>query len=90
MVMTTDCEDTELAQGFMNFMTDPENAMVNSSYVGYTSPVKEVSAELAESDYEGVSAYQPNLTAEKNESFAYQELDIKEFYADLWTKVKSY
>lgn len=90
MVMTTDCEDTELAQEFMNFMTDPENAMVNSSYVGYTSPVKEVSTELARSDYEGVSAYQPNLTAEKNESFAYQELDIKEFYADLWTKVKSY
>lgn len=90
MVITNDCKDKELAEEFMNFMLDNENAMANSSYVGYTSPVKSVAEELSETEYEGVSAYTPNLTAEKNESFGYQELAIKEYYADLWTKVKSY
>ena len=90
MVMTTNCTDAELAESFMNFMLDPDVASRNSVFVGYTSPIKEVADELAGTEFEGISAYAPAFGAEKNEVFGYQELKLKQYIADLWTKVKAY
>ena len=67
-----------------------ENALANSSYVGYTSPNKYVSDELELTEYEGNEAYAPEFGYEKNEAFRYQETVIKALFADLWTKVKAY
>ena len=90
MVMTTNCTDAELAESFMNFMLDPDVASRNSVFVGYTSPIKEVADELAETEFEGISAYVPVFGGAKNEVFRYQELKLKQYIADLWTKVKAY
>lgn len=39
MVMTRDCENTELAYEFMDFMLRDDVAYRNTQYVGYSSPV---------------------------------------------------
>jgi spermidine/putrescine transport system permease protein len=90
MVITKECGDSDLAHAFMDFMLEPENAYKNSEYVGYTSPILSVANELAMGEYEGISAYTPDFDGEKNEVFRYQEPEIKEMFADLWTKVKAY
>ena len=90
MVMTKDCRDEELAEAFMNYMLDPEVAERNSVFVGYTSPVSCVADTLAATEFEGISAYVPNFGAPKNEAFGYQEMKLKQHFADLWTKVKAY
>ncbi len=90
MVITNSCKDTDLAYEWINFMLDEDNAYDNSSYVGYTSPVKSVADELAETEYEDNEAYAPTFGYKKNEVFRYQQTNIKQIYADLWTKVKAY
>ncbi len=90
MVMTKDCKDKKLAEKFMNFMISDENALANSTYVGYTSPVKKVADKLSKGDFKGISAYTPDFGGSNNESFCYQDTKLKQYFADLWTKVKAY
>ena len=90
MVITKDCEDEELAHEYIDYMLSYDAAYANSAYVGYSSPITEVSNELSEEDYEGIDAYVPDFGYELNESFRYQETSIKQYFADLWTKVKAY
>ena len=89
-VITSYCNDTDLAHKYIDFMLREDIALANGSYVGYTSPVKSVKDELASSDFEGIDAYLPEFGKPKNEVFMYQDMKIKEHFADLWTKVKAY
>lgn len=89
MVITSDCTETELAHEYINFMLDAEHAYANTIEVGYTSPIVEARNRAAENDFAGVSAYLPETAGEDNEVFRYQEQKIKEYFADLWTKVKA-
>ena len=90
MVITKSCRDDDLAYRFISFMYEYDNALANSTYVGYTSPLKDVADELAETEYEGISSYTPGFGKEKNEVFRYQDSKLKSKFADLWTKVKAY
>lgn len=90
MVITKDCENTDLAHSFIDFMLNPENAVKNSETVGYTSSVKSVYDELKSTIYDGVSAYIPRENYEKDEFFRYQDSETKKYCAELWTKVKSH
>lgn len=89
MVITSDCTEIELAHNYINFMLDAEHAYANTIEVGYTSPVVEARTRAAEQDFAGNSAYLPETAGENNEVFRYQEQDIREYFADLWTKVKA-
>lgn len=89
MVVTKDCENTDLAHEFINFMLDEDAALQNTEEVGYSSPVKTVFEEMQSTIYEGISAYVPDTDNPNNEVFRYQEPEIKKIYADLWTKVKA-
>ena len=90
MVIMKSCEKLELAHKFIDFMLEVEHATVNSAFVGYTSPVTGAYQNMIETDYKGISSYTPKLGNEKNESFIYQSAEIKQYFADLWTKVKAY
>lgn len=63
--------------------------MDNSSYVGYTSPNKEVMDELSGEggDYEGINAYIPRSGNDNDEVFKYDE-NTRAIIADLWSRVK--
>lgn len=90
MVITKDCEKTELAHQFINFMLDEENATANTEEVGYSSPVVAAYEEMRNGYYEGIDAYVPRVAFPLDEVFAYQTPEVKKYFADLWTKVKAY
>lgn len=89
MVITKDCSETDLAHAFINFMLDEENALSNTEEVGYTSTVTSAFEAMKEGTYKGIDSYIPEDTNPKNEIFAYQKPQIKQKYAELWTKVKA-
>lgn len=89
MVITSDCTEVELAHAYINFMLDADHAYANTAEVGYTSPVVEARSRAAEEDFAGIDAYLPSTVVGKNEVFRYQERDIKEYFSELWTKVKA-
>jgi ABC-type spermidine/putrescine transport system, permease component II len=89
-VITDNCQDVKLAHEYIDFMLREDVATANGIFVGYTSPVKAVKDELAENEFGGIDAYLPEFGRPQNEVFKYQDMKLKEHYADLWTKVKAY
>ncbi len=89
MVIPANAENPELAHAFMNFISRYENAMDNSSYVGYTSPNEEVMLELSSEggDFEGINAYIPRIDNENDEVFVYNA-ETRKTIGNLWSKVK--
>ncbi len=90
MVLTKECTDTELAESFMDYMLEYDNVYDNSIFVGYTTPVTKVMEDLKETEFKDINAYVPVFGAPNNEVFRYQDKEIKEYYSDLWTKIKAY
>lgn len=89
MVIPKNAKNPKLANEFICYITSYDAAMDNSSYVGYTSPNKEVTEELGGKggDYDGINAYTPRAGYDKDEVFQYDETTRK-IIADLWSRVK--
>lgn len=89
MVIPKNAKNVELAHEFINFVSEYEGAMDNSSFVGYTSPNEEVMLEMSQEggEYEGINAYLPRTGYEKDEVFQYDE-DTRKIIANLFAKVK--
>ena len=89
MVIPKNAKNPKLANEFIRYITSYEAAMDNSSYVGYTSPNKEVTNELGGKGgtYEGINAYTPRSGYSKDEVFEYNETTRKTI-ADLWSRIK--
>ncbi len=89
MVIPKNAKNPKLANEFIRYITSYDAAMDNSSYVGYTSPNKEVMEELGGKggDYDGINAYTPRAGYDKDEVFQYDEITRK-VIADLWSRVK--
>ena len=89
MVIPANAESPELAHEFINFISSYENAYDNSSYVGYTSPNKDVMADLSQEggDFNGISAYVPRVDNENDEVFVYNE-ETRKIISNMWSKVK--
>ena len=90
MVIMNSTSQSELAHKFIDFMLDVEHAVANSVEVGYTSPVTEAYEIMRTTEYAGITSYTPDMGNEYNEIFRYQTAEIKQYFADLWTKVKAY
>lgn len=89
MVIPANAENPELAQEFMNFVSQYDLAYDNSSYVGYTSPVQEVMDDIygPDGDYEGINSYMPRIDNENDEVFVYNE-ETRKIISNYWSKVK--
>ncbi len=89
MVIPKNAKNKELAHEFINFVSSYDGAMDNSSYVGYTSPNKEVVDELygKGGDFEGIEAYIPRTDNPNDEVFKYNE-KTRKIISTLWSKVK--
>lgn len=89
MVIPKNAKNVELAHEFINFVSEYEGAMDNSSFVGYSSPNEEVMLEMSQEggEYEGINAYLPRTGYEKDEVFQYDE-DTRKIIANLFAKVK--
>ncbi len=89
MVITKHCKNTDLAHKFMDFFLQEDVAIQNTGYIGYDSAVKSVYEYYRDEEYAGNPGCAPDTSNPKNEEFRYQEREIKEYCASLWTKVKS-
>lgn len=89
MVIPANAKNPDLAHEFINFVSSYEGAYDNSSYVGYTSPNREVMNELSGpgGDYEGINAYLPRTDNEQDEVFVFDE-ETRKVLSNLWSKVK--
>ena len=89
MVIPANANNVELAHEFMDYVSSYEGAYDNSSYVGYTSPNKEVMDELSGEggDYEGINAYLPRTDNEMDEVFEFNA-QTRKIISNLWSKVK--
>ena len=89
MVIPSNAKNVELAHEFINYMSNYDQALENSDYVGYTSPNEEVIATLSGEGgtYEGINAYIPRSGYEKDENFYFNE-DTRKIISNLWSKVK--
>ena len=62
LIITENCEDTDLAHKFIDFTLREEEGITNDIFIGYTSPVTSVRKHMAENDYGGLeSAYLPEF-----------------------------
>ncbi len=89
MVIPKNAKNPKLAHEFINFVSSYEGAMDNSTYVGYTSPNKEVLEELKGIGgiFEGINAYEPRGDNPNDEIFTFNEYSRKRM-SYLWGKVK--
>ena len=89
MVLTKDCEDTDLAYEFMDFFLQEDVATQNTEYIGYDSVVQSVYEYYRDDAFAGNSGCAPDTSNPLNEEFHNQEREVKEHMSSLWTKVKS-
>ena len=89
MVIPKNARNPELAHEFISYVCSYEGAYDNSSYVGYTSPNRQVMEDLSGEggDYEGINAYLPRTDHPMDEVFVYNE-DTRKIISNLWSKVK--
>jgi len=90
MVIPKTSQHKAEAERFINFMLDPENAYLNSEYVGYASPVTTVFERLMQENPEvaEMDAYNPSEEIlDKCEVFI--DLgDKRPLYNQIWTEIK--
>lgn len=87
MVIPKNAKNVDLAHAFINFASSYDGAYDNSSYVGYTSPNKEVTEELSTTDFDGINAYTPRSDNKNDEVFVYDE-QARKIISNYWAKVK--
>lgn len=87
MVIPKNATNVELAHEFINYVSSYEGAYDNSSYVGYTSPNKEVMIDLSKTDYKGINAYMPIRENDKDEVFQYNA-KTRKILSNYWSKIK--
>lgn len=94
-VIPTTSENVELAQTFIDFFRDYENALWNVDYVGYASPIVAVYDEmLADPDWNDITGHQAYLSGLIDPNFqgqVYRDLgsDLYETYEEILNRAKS-
>ena len=89
MIIPANAGNPELANQFISYILDPENARAISEEVGYASPLAAVMEEISGPGgaYEGIDAYIPRAGYEKDEMYTDNEV-LKKKLSELWIKVK--
>lgn len=90
MVIPANATCPDLANEFINFITDYNASYQNSDEVGYTSVNQTVFEELSADDgtYGGINAYTPRVGYEKDEVFHFNEV-LRQQLGERWNLVKS-
>lgn len=88
LCIPTDAENKDYAEQFINFMLDPENAVVNIDYIGYSTPNKAALELLDDEVRNNPVAYPEKSILDRSESFIDLGDDIK-LYDERWIEIKS-
>lgn len=88
MAIPKDAPNKAGAEAFINFLSDPENAVENVDYIGYSTPNKAAFDLLDEEVKNNESAYPSDETLDKCEIFTDLGDNLK-LYDEAWTTVKT-
>ena len=88
MCVPTNCKNYEGAMDFINFMYDPEIALENCEYVGYSTPNVAAKAML-DPDVSGNPYYYPTEDIFSTLEVYYTSDALEERYTELWNTVKA-
>lgn len=88
LCIPTDAENKDYAEKFINFMLEPENAVQNIDYIGYSTPNKAALEMLSQEVKSNPVAYPDNTLLDKCESFIDLGDNIK-LYDERWIEIKS-
>ena len=88
MCIPTNAKNYEGAHAFINFMYDPEIALENCEYVGYSTPNTEARQMLDPEVSENLNYY-PDADTFASLEVYFSSSDIEEKYAELWNTVKA-
>ena len=88
MCIPKTAQNKKEAELFINFLLDPENAKINTEYIGYSTPNKGAIELLDKSITENPVAYPSEKVLEKCETF--RDLGVKiKLYDRAWIELKS-
>ena len=88
MCIPKTAQNKKEAELFINFLLDPENAKINTEYIGYSTPNKGALELLDKSITENPVAYPSEKVLEKCETFRDLGDKIK-LYDRAWIELKS-
>jgi len=88
MCVPTNCQNYEGAMEFINFMYDPQIALENCEYVGYSTPNTEAKAML-DPEVSGNVYYYPTEEIFATLEVYYTSDELEEKYTELWNTVKA-
>ena len=88
MVIPKDAKNKENAEKLINFLCDPENALQNVEYIGYSTPNAETYEMLPDNVRNNPGAYPSNKVLDNCEVFVDLEDSLK-LYDEAWMKIKT-
>ena len=89
MVIPKTSKNKAGAEAFINFMNDPEIALNNTEYIGYSTPHTEAKAMLDEEVHNNPSAYPSKDIIDKCEVFIDLGQEMTAYYNDKWNELKA-
>ena len=90
MVIPKNCSNKEGAEAFINFMCDPEIALMNFEYITYSTPNKAARELIEDEDIKNSKVAFPDKDVlDRCETFNYLGEEYDEIYNNLWKEVMS-
>ena len=88
LCITSNAENVEAAEKFINFVSDKESALRIADEIGYTTPNKEARLEQPENVQNNPNAYMTEEIMNRCEIYKDFDLETKQMYDDAWTQIK--
>ena len=88
MCVPTNCKNYEGAMEFINFMYDPEIALENCEFVGYSTP-NTAAKDMLDPEVSGNKYYYPDEKVFSTLEVYYTSDALEEKYTELWNTVKA-
>ena len=89
-VIPKNAKNKENAEAFINFMCEPEIALMNFDYITYSTPNTSARELIEDEDIRNSTiAFPPASELERCETFQYLGDEVDNIYNEYWNKVKS-
>ena len=88
MCIPSNAKNVAGAHAFINFMYDPEIALANCEYVGYSTP-NVAAKDMLPDEVKNNKSYYPDTETFKSLELFYSSASIEEAYTALWNTVKA-
>lgn len=88
LCITSNAENVDAAEKFINFVSDKESALRIADEIGYTTPNKDAKLEQPEDVQNNPNAYMTEEIMERCEIYKDFDLKTKQIYDDAWTAIK--